>query len=223
MKETEKETINQKLSNFLTNNKKILFLVLAILACIIIVFGILSKIQQKNRNIMVNKSVEIETLYHEVSHTDGDVESFITVANEGISKFPGTKAELMAYVKLASYYFDEKDFEKSEEYYTLAYTKFPKDLGVTVYMFNAAMSLEEQGKINDAIIILEKIVADFKSDNLEVPDKSYDIPEVIFNLGRLNEAKGDNNKAIEYYEILVAEYKSYNLSNLAKTRLLTIK
>jgi tetratricopeptide (TPR) repeat protein len=124
---------------------------------------------------------------------------------------------------LAAYFYDKEDFTKAFDNYTLAYTNFPNDYAASVYMFNAAMAQEEIGDADKAIEILEEIVSQFKSNDIDVADFSADVPEALFNLGRLYEAQGNLEKAVEKYEILVAEYQSYNLSNLAKTRLLTLK
>lgn len=222
MKATTKKTSNQIISDFLTGNMKVLFTILGVVAVSIIAFGVFSGISDNKQNIMINSTTDLDRLYEDALSSD-DAEEFLSYAASIIADFKGKKAELIAYSRLASYYYDKDDFNNAFDYYQLAYTNFPNDIAASVYMFNAAMAKDELGFNDEAIEILELIIIKFKSKDLEVADGSADIPEVIFNLGRLYEAKSDLTKAVEQYEILVAEYQGYNISSLAKTRLLTIK
>ncbi len=223
MKETTKKTSNQIISDFLTSNKKVLFTILAVIVCAVLAFGILSTVQKNSLDKMINSTTELDNMYEELLNDNGDEDAFIAYGLKLVEEYKGTKAELVSYSRMASYYYDEDNFSNALEYYTLAYTNFPKDIAASVYMFNAAMSHEEMGATDEAIKLLEEIVKLYKSSDIEVADSSADVPEALFNLGRLYEAKGNLTRAVEQYEILVAEYQSYNLSNLAKTRLLSLK
>lgn len=222
MKETTKKTSNQIISDFLNSNKNVLFTVLAVIVVIIIAFGIITSINNNKNNLMINSTTELDRLFDEASQGES-IDEFIQYADSLTVDFKSTKAELMAYSRLASYYFDNEDFDKAYNYYNLAYTLFPKDMAASLYLFNSAMAKEELGDVDEAISILENLVVLYKSSVLDVADRSADVPEAIFNLGRLYESKNDIDNAVLNYEILVAEYQSYNLSSLAKTRLLTIK
>ncbi len=223
MNETTKKSTNQKISDFLTRQKKVLFTVLTIVVCVIIVFGIYSTINNKKNNEIVNSTTKLDRLYNDLLRSEGDENEFIEYANTIITDYGNSRAELTAYSRMAGYYFEQKDFDKALEYYTLAYTNFPNDIATSVYMFNAAMANEELGALDDAILVLESAVNTFKNPDIDAPDFSSDIPEVLFNLARLYETVGNEEKAIENYEVLVAEYQSYNLASLAKTRLIQIK
>lgn len=223
MNETKKKNSNQIISDFLTNNKMMLLIVLAVIIVVVVAFGIFSSVSTKNVNEVLNSTTELDRLYDEVNRDEGTEEDFVNYANKLITDFSGTKAEIVSYSRLASYFYDKKDYEKANEYYTLAFTKFPEDIAASIYMFNSAMSLEELNRVDEAIVVLQNLVTIFKSSNIDVADRSADVPEAIFNLGRMFESKNDTPKAKEQYEILVAEYKSQNLSNLAKSRLLTLK
>ncbi|MGL1891776.1 MAG: tetratricopeptide repeat protein [Spirochaetaceae bacterium] len=223
MKETTKKTTNQIISEFLTSKKKVLFIILAVIAVTVLLFGLFSNLQLKKMSKMINSTTKLDMLYNEVLSSENDGQEFLDYATDLINNQSSTKAELIAYSRLASYYFDKEDFQKSADNYTLAFTNFPNDIAASVYMFNAAMALEELGQVKETISILESIVTKYKSSELDKEDTSADVPEAIFNLGRLYESEGDISKAIEQYELLVAEYQSYNLSSLAKTRLLSIK
>lgn len=222
MKETTKKTSNQIISDFLNSNKKALLVILAVIVVAIIAFGTISAVNNSKENQMINSTTELDTLFNDAMNSE-NVDEFIAYAESIIVDYKGSKAELISISRLASYYFDNNNFDKAYTYYNLAYTQFPNDLAASVYMFNAAMAKEESGSIDEAITILESIVSLFKSSDLDVADKSADVPEAIFNLARLFESKNDITKAVEQYEILVAEYQGYNLASLAKTRLLTIK
>jgi len=227
MSEVTKKTGSQVVSDFLTSQKKVLFTVLVIIVCSIIAFGVYSGINNKKQNEVVNVSIELDSMLSKLTRSEITEADFTKFTIGVIKDYKNTKAELAVYSALGSYYFDQSNFEKSLENYTLAYTKFPKDMANSVNMFNAAMCQEELGKKDQAIKLLEELVAKFKNSDINSDinsaDLSSDVPEAIFSLGRLYETTGDIDKAVNNYEILVAEYQSYNLSNLAKSRLITIK
>ena len=223
MSEVTKKTSNQIISDFLTSQKKVLFTVLVIVVCGIIVFGVFSGINDKKQSEVVNISIELDSMLNKLTRAEIVEADFIDFTTSVIKDYKNTKAELAVYSNLGSYYFDQGNFEKSLENYTLAYRNFPKDLANSVYLFNSAMCQEELGKKDEAIKLLEELVTKFKNSDINGADLSSDVPEAIFSLGRLYEATGDIDKAVNNYEILVAEYQSYNLSNLAKSRLITIK
>lgn len=224
MSEHTKETAGQKMSEFITKQKKVLVSILIIAVAVIVVVSLLSFNANKKSYDVANSTTELMELFEKVSISDDEnSEDFIAYANKLIAEKSGTKAELLAYSRLASYYFDKGEFQKAVDNYTLAYTKFPEDLASSVNMFNAAMSYEELGNVDEAIKVLEELVEVYKSSIAEGNDLSSDVPEALFNLGRLYEAKDDVENAVAKYEILVSEYNSYNLAGLAKSRLIVIK
>lgn len=223
MQEASKKNFNQIISDFLISNRKLLLIVLAVVVCGIATIGILSAVKTKKMEAVFTAVVDLDNKYDDLSESQEDKDAFTTYAESIINDFKGTKAELLAYSRLGSFYFEEGDFEKALANYTAAYTNFPDDIAVSVYMFNAAMTQEELGDIDKAIALLEDLITKFKRKNIDEADLCADVPEAIFNIGRLYESKGDLGKAKEMYETLVAEYQSYNLSNIAKTRMLSIK
>lgn len=223
MKETTKKSINQVISDFLTSNKNKLIIILGAIFLAIIVTGVVSTINKSNKNKMINSTTELDKLYSDILSGTIEESVFTGYANELISKYKGTKAELIAYSRLGSYYFDNSKFEEAAQNFELAFTNFPNDLAASVYMFNAAMAYEELGNDNKAVEILTTALELFKSKDIKIADKSADVPEILFNLGRLSEKSGDIEKAIGFYEILVAEYQNINITNLAKSRLLSFK
>ena len=223
MKETTKKTSNQILSDFLTSNKNVLLIILAVIVVVIASVGVYSTLEKNKVSLIGNSISTIDIMFDEIMNSKGDKDEFISYCSEVVEESAGTKAELIAYSRLASMYFDDQNFEKALENYTNAYVKFPNDLAASVYMFNAAMTLEELENSEKAITLLEELVSNFKSSKIDKADLSADVPEAIFNLARLYEKLGNEEKAINNYEILVAEYQNYNLTNLAKTRLITLK
>jgi cell division protein FtsL len=59
MKQTTKKPISQIISEFLTNNKKVLFTILAIIICIIVAISIFSVVEKNKNNLMVNSTIDI--------------------------------------------------------------------------------------------------------------------------------------------------------------------
>lgn len=223
MKDSTEKSSNQIVSDFLSNNKKVLITVLGVITLVLVLLGIYTMVSKSNTDKAFNATIELDNLYEELLSENIEAEQFIEYADSLVVEYKGSKAELMAYSRLASYYFDESLFDKAVKNYTAAYLNFPNDMAASVYMFNAAMALEELGQVDEAIKTLELLVATFKSSDLDVNDTSADVPEALFNLGRLAEGSGDTTTAISYYEQLVAEYKDYNITNLAKSRLLSFK
>lgn len=224
MNETSKETTSQKMSDFIVKKKKALLASLVIVIAVIVVVGVMSiTMNQKNVEVM-NATTKLFDLAEDLATSeDKDSKEFEEYAAKLISDYKGTKAELLSYTRLASYYFDEGKFQEALDNYTLAYTNFPDDIATSVNIFNAAMANEELGNIDETIKLLELIVEKYKSSTPEGKDLSSDVPEAIFNLGRIYEGKDDIEKASSYYDILVTEYNSYQLAGLAKSRLIDIK
>lgn len=223
MEDSSKKTLSQSISDFLIKQKKILISVAVIVIAIIVVVGVVNSIANSNKVKLMDSISQLDEIYGDVLSEDKEISELEKFAQDLIDNNPGTIAELMAYSRLGAYYFDNDDFGKSFEYFTNAYTKFPKDLAASTYMFNAAMSLDELDREEEAIEVLETLVSTYKSDDVKVGDLSGDVPEALFNLGRLYEANGNNEKAIISYETLVAEYQTYNLANFAKSRLIELK
>lgn len=222
MKETAKKTTSQKISDFLMTKQKTLFIALAVVIVVIAAVGVISVVATNKSAEVANKTVKLIELFDEVNISDDETnDEFIEYANTLISECKGSNAEMVAYSKLGSYYFDKENFEEALVNYENAYKLFPNDMANSVYMFNAAMTLEELDRKEDAIGTLEALVEKYK--DLDDKDLTADVPEAIFNLGRLYEAVDNKEKAVENYELLVAEYQSYNLAAVAKTRLISIK
>lgn len=224
MNENTKQSNGQKLSDFIIKQKKALLFILVLVVAITIVIAVVSISSTTKANEVSNSTNRLIELYEELTLTeDKSSDEFEKYAESLIKDYKGTKAELLAYSRLASYNFDQGNFQKAVDNYTLAYSNFPDDIATSVNMFNAAMSYDELGNVDEAINVLTLLVEKFKSSTAEGEDLSADVPEAIFNLARLYESKNDTENAVKNYEILVAEYNSYNLSSLAKSRLIDIK
>lgn len=223
MEDSSKKTLSQLLSDFLIKQKRVLVASAVVIIVAIVAIGVVNNLASGNRARVIDSVSELDQIYEDSLTEKVDSLDFVKFAEKLITEDEGTIAELMAYSRLGSYYFDNEDYGKAFENYTNAYTKFPNDLASSTYMFNAAMALDELDREEEAIEVLELLVETYKSTDVKVGDISGDIPEALFNLGRLYESNGNLEKAISSYEVLVAEYQSYNLANFAKSRLIEIK
>jgi len=219
----QKEDAEDKFSDFLKRNRKgiyISFGVIIILFVGIIVYLSVNSNLQKKATAEVEdlneKYIELRLLLADEAYND-DVNALLEkldVFVKGKSSYAGARG----WTIIAQIYSGKEDWEKAEE----AWRKAAK-IGVKTYLapaayFNAAACAENQGKIKEAVELLEKCVT-YKFDFPAAP-------RAQFSIGRLNEQLGDIPAAIAAYRVILANEqwsKIETWSNLAQSRLIAIE
>nr|WP_246433809.1 tetratricopeptide repeat protein [Spirochaeta isovalerica] len=92
----------------------------------------------------------------------------------------------------------------------------PDSYLASVSLYNGASALENNGDVEEALSLLNVISEKYRSE-------SPILPETLFNIARLNEKLGKAEDAITVYEDLEKSYPSSSWTNLAKTRIISLK
>ena len=149
---------------------------------------------------------------------DGDAEGYAEAKNNVIAgaeelaknpkNYPGAKANLI----LADMAFDDGDYNKAIELYSLVASSQTKTFLREVALMSLAASYEENGDKAAAL----KVYNDFFD---EYDTESFYSSRALFNAARLTE-ETDKALAISIYEQLIAYFESYNseYAKLAKSR-----
>ncbi len=113
---------------------------------------------------------------------------------------------------LGNIYFEDKKFEESYNHFQAYVQKTSlNDALHPIALNKAAIALEEQGRIDEALSILIKYEEKAKD--------SIVMDQVLYNIGRLYALSGDRLKARDYYNRLMLAYPDSSFADRAKERL----
>jgi tetratricopeptide (TPR) repeat protein len=219
----KEEEAEDKFSEFLRRNRKGIYIsfgvIIILFAGVIVYFSLNNHFQKK-------ATAEVEELngkYEELRLSLGDdgksddVNALLEKLNvfvKGKSSYAGARG----WTIIAQIYSGKEDWPKAEEAWRNAAKTGVKTYLAPVAFFNAAVCAENQGKIKEAIGLLEKCVT-YKFDFPAAP-------RAQFSIGRLNEQLGDIPAAVAAYRVILANEqwsKIETWSNLAQSRLIVIE
>jgi len=217
------EDAEDKFSDFLRRNRKgiyISFCVIIILfAGLIVYFSVNSYLQKKATaevEELSEKYDELRLSLNDESKND-EVNALLEKLNvfvKGKSGYAGARG----WTIIAQIYSGKEDWPKAEEMWRNAAKAGVKTYLAPAAYFNAAACAENQGKIKEAVELLEKCVT-YKFDFPAAP-------RAQFSIGRLNEQLGDIPAAIAAYRMILSNEqwsKIETWSNLAHSRLIAIE
>lgn len=216
-----KLTIADKFAGFISKNKIILWVVLALLLLLTIVFAVVDT-RNKDRNDMYSDiAVEIQGYYQEwISAPEEDKEAAEIIFLDKIAEITDTEktnilVERVLFLR-GQFYLQKEDWESAYTDFNQVAVDSPDSYLASVCLYNAASAKENAGDIQAALDILSNLSVNYRSN-------SPIIPEALFNLGRLNEILDKKIDALSSYEDLTTSYSSSNWTNLAKTRIISLK
>jgi len=210
-------------SNFLRRNRKGIYITFGVIVFLFfgaVVYLSLNNYFQRKATAEVeelnSKYADLRLLLKDENYND-DVNALLEKLNtfvKGKSGYPGARG----WTIIAQIYSGKEDWEKAEEAWRSA-----AKVGVKTYLapaafFNAAAAAENQGKINEAIELLEKSVT-YKFDFPAAP-------RAQFNIGRLNEQLGNIPSAVAAYRAILANEQWAKIeawANLAQSRIIAIE
>jgi len=220
---TQKEDTEDKFSDFLKRNRKGIYISFGIIIIlffgVIVYFSVNSSLQKKATaevEDLNDKYKELRLLLSDEAYND-DVNALLEkldVFVKGKSSYAGARG----WTIIAQIYSGKEDWPKAEEAWRNAAKTGDKTYLAPAAFFNAAACAENQGRIKEALELLEKCVT-YKFDFPAAP-------RAQFSIGRLNEQLGDIPAAIAAYRVILANEqwsKIETWSNLAQSRLIAIE
>lgn len=215
---TASEKMTQSVDSWLGRHIKLIASIVIAVVAVIVIAAIVSVVVNNNQSKRYEKLDAVTASYAEFSAMDGDAEGYAEAKNNVIAgaeelaknpkNYPGAKANLI----LADMAFDDGDYNKAIELYSLVASSQTKTFLREVALMSLAASYEENGDKAAAL----KVYNDFFD---EYDTESFFSSRALFNAARLTE-ETDKALAISIYEQLIAYFESYNseYAKLAKSR-----
>lgn len=220
-KSEENAAISDKLAGFISKNKIVLWGILALLVISTIVFAVVDKKIKDANTMYSDRAIEIQKDFQEwFSASEEDKEETETVFLEKVEEITNSEksnilVEKALYLR-GQFYNQNEEWEKAFADFSKITEISPESYLASVSLYNAASAKENSGDMDSALTLLNRIIAEYKAT-------SPIIPETLFNLGRINEALDNKDSALESYNELATSYSSSNWTNLAKTRIISLK
>ena len=220
-KEDHKVTFADKLAAFITKNKIILWGVLGLLLISTVAFAIIDSKIKNTKTMYSDNATEIQNdfqSWYSASEEDKEAAEKTLLDNIAAVVETGKNSILMekALFTRGQFYLHSEDWEKAFADFNKVVKISPDSYLASICLYNAASAKENSGDNAAALELLVDLVAEYEMS-------SPIIPETLFNIGRLNESLNNNTSAIESYEELASSYSSSNWTNLAKTRIISLK
>ena len=215
---TASEKMTQSVDSWLGRHIKLIASIVIAVVAVIVIAAIVTVVVNNNQSKRYEKLDAVTASYAEFSAMDGDAEGYAEAKNNVIAgaeelaknpkNYPGAKANLI----LADMAFDDGDYNKAIELYSLVASSQTKTFLREVALMSLAASYEENGDQAAAL----KVYNDFFD---EYDTESFYSSRALFNAARLTE-ETDKALAISIYEQLIAYFESYNseYAKLAKSR-----
>jgi len=221
MQNNENQNVTDKINDFVTKNRKAIFIVIG--AIIVLFVGLISYLSISdtlNKKAItaldeLNGKFDDLSLNNEEDYNTPEVETilaeFKTFA-EKTNGFSGSKA----WAVIGQIYSGRKDWANAQEAWLSAAKKGNKTYLAPIALFNAAAAAEEQGNLEQAIELLERCVA----HKFEFPAA----PRAQFSIGRLHETLGNNTAAMDAYRAVLINWPQMPVwHNLARSRIAVIE
>jgi len=218
----EEKTVAEKLSDFITKNKKVFLSILVVLCLALVGVGIYtftsSSYAEKSSRAMEEVVTQIVAWNNESDEAKKtEMEGQIIPALEAVAqKWPRSFAAQQALYGIASLYSVKKDWVQAETYAVRSADLKSNNYLAPMALEIAASAAEEQGKTEEAVGFYQRIVEKHKEDN-------PNIAHAYFSLGRLKESASDYAGALGYYNTLLADFSGTDWALLAKNRVVYLK
>lgn len=214
----EKASAGEKLSGFFVAYRKVLLVVLVVLAVFVLSYGIgASVVSNSNKkgledidSISYNLTKDSAGLSEEALEARREKALSDLAGYNSKSGVVGVRANMLS----AEVKYSQKKYDEAASFWTVAAEKGRKSYTAPLCYFNAGVAFEDSGKFDDAEKSYEKTVS----------YKDFDqIAHAKFSLGRVKESKGDKKGAVEVYTELFGSLPEDSWAKLAESRLISIE
>jgi len=217
----QKKNASDKVAEFIGNNRTILWVALAVLVVAIVAFAVIDSSIQKKRDHNSNMIVELQDDFQNwISASEENKESleetFLEKSGNIIeNEESGVHLDKALFLR-ARFYLQKEEWASASTDFIRIAESTPDSYLASVSLYNGASALENEGKADEAIALLTRISNNYRA-------VSPLLPEALFNLARLKEQSGKEEEAVTVYEDLAESYPSSSWTNLAKTRIISLK
>jgi len=220
---TEKanEAAGDRVNDFIQRNRKVIFSVTGIILITFIGLVIFLSVKENMDVKAAEKLEDLNRRYNEISFQIGEEDSNADVSSllaelvefaEKTKGLSGSKAWSLA----AAIHSGREEWHEAEDAFLKAAKTGDRTYLGPVSLFNAAAAAEEQGKLDQAISLLQECLA----HKMEFPAA----PRAQFSIGRLNEQLGKNTDAIEAYRAVLINWPDMPVwPQLARSRIIAIE
>ncbi|MDR1802326.1 MAG: tetratricopeptide repeat protein [Treponema sp.] len=215
-KKEEAVTINQKVTDFIQKNRKILFIALIVLVVALAGFITFVTVRDKLQESALSQVDEFSRRYDAIRVEGyGDTDPYLLVNIEGFAARNSGFAAARAYSLAADMQWEQNNFEAAERAWLDAAKAAGKNYLAPLSLYNAAIAAEERGNIETAI-------AHYRSA-LEYGNVFPSAVRAQFSIGRLEESRDRKDAALEAYRNVVNNWPNDPLwPNLAQSRILAL-
>jgi tetratricopeptide (TPR) repeat protein len=222
MQKEIKTSFGEKIISFIQRNRKgILFSVCTVFILLIGVI-ILVSVQDVLRKKAINEVEELNSKYEEIryfiinDYNSSDLNELLseldTFNKKNKKGFAGGKAWSIT----AQIYSAKEDWYNAEEAWLNSAKMGDKTYLAPLALFNAAVAAEELGKLEQAIVYLEKAIAH--------PYEFPSAPRAQFSIGRLYEQLNNYPAAAEAYRSVLINWQNIPIwPHLARSRIIAIE
>jgi len=210
MQNKENQGTVDKITDFIQKNRKGIFV--TVIVVIVLFVGMLAYLYigdyfNKKANVQAEdlntRFTDIQLLKRQGAEALEEEDALLSDIESYIAKTtPITEGKGFAQGKIWSLaghiYSGKKDWSKAEEAWLNAAKKGSNTYIGPIALFNAAVAAEEQGKLEEAINLLEQCV----SHKFDFPSA----PRAQFNIGRLYEQLGKTDEALTAYRIVLTKW-----------------
>ena len=224
-KKDEVVTINEKVTDFIQKNRKILFIgliaLIAVLAGFITVIIVREKVLEKALSQIDEFNRRYEGVRFEPESDDPYIASkmaeiaYLLVDIEGFAGRNSGLASARAYNLIANIQWDQNNRDAAEKAWLDAAKAAGKNYLAPVSLYNAAVAAEERGDVDTAIAYYSRALEHGKI-----------FPSAVraqFSIGRLEESRNRKESALEAYRNVLSNWPNDPLwPNLAQSRILAL-
>ncbi|MDR2941922.1 MAG: tetratricopeptide repeat protein [Treponema sp.] len=216
---TQKE--EDKFSEFVKRNRKGIYIIMGIIIFLFAGTIVYLSLEAGLRKKAIAEAEELNSRYAELhsSLKEEDSAEKVNALLEDLNAFVKGKrgyAGARGWTIIAQIHSGREDWQNAEESWRNAAKTGAKTYLAPAAFFNAAVAAENQGKIDDAIELLEKSV----SYKFDFPSA----PRAQFSIGRLNEQRGDISAAVSAYRAILTNWPNIETwANLAQSRIIAIE
>jgi len=213
--------LGDKINNFVQRNRK--GILISVSAVFILIAGLVVflSLQDVFNKKAIGEVEELSRRFNDIRYLTGDDQnaSDVDALLADLNTFAKNKkgiAGSRAWSMIAQIHSDKKDWQQAESAWLNAAKTGDKTYLAPISLFNAAVAAEEQGKLEQAVQLLEQSVAH--------PFEFPAAPRAQFSIGRLYEQMNNYPAAVEAYRAVLINWQDTPVwQNLARSRIAAIE